>query len=58
MNCWFFMSYARVGDQQDDANLVRTFYDELKGEVASLVSNQTPPVGYLDQEDLEEASPR
>jgi len=52
MTCWFFMSYARADDQHRDEELIRTFYDDLKAEVAVRVTDQSPPIAYLDQANL------
>lgn len=57
MTCWFFMSYARADDQHREAGYVRTFYDDLKAEVASKVKDQSPPIGFLDQENLKPGDP-
>ena len=53
MNCWFFMSYARADDQQRYKHLIRTLFDDLKAEVAARVADQSPPIAYLDQANLQ-----
>jgi len=51
MPCWFFMSYTRVDDPVGEDG-VRTFYDDLKAAVSARVQDQTPPLAYLDRENL------
>jgi FxsC-like protein len=51
------MSYARADDQQYEGELVRGFYDQLKSEVAGKVSDQTPPLAFFDQENLQPGDP-
>jgi FxsC-like protein len=53
MTCWFFMSYARADDQQRDEHLIRNFFDDLKAEVEERVADQSPPIAYLDQANLQ-----
>src|SRR5262245_16457187 len=53
MTCWFFMSYARADDKQGDEELIREFFDDLKSAVSIRVTDQSPPVAYLDQANLQ-----
>jgi FxsC-like protein len=53
MTCWFFMSYARADDKQGDEELIREFFDDLKSAVSIRVTNQSPPLAYLDQANLQ-----
>lgn len=55
--CWFFMSYARADDQYRDAEYVRTFYEDLKSEVATKVKDQSGSMGFLDQANLKPGDP-
>jgi len=57
MAWWFFMSYARADDQPRDAALVHSFFEDLKAEVAARVTDQSPPIAYFDQENLEPGDP-
>lgn len=51
MTCWFFMSYARADDQHGDE--IREFYDDLNSAVSIRVQDQSPPIAYLDQANLQ-----
>src|SRR5262245_43021004 len=53
MTYWFFMSYARADDQIGEEELIRRFFDNLKAEVAARVMDQSPPIAYLDQANLQ-----
>jgi FxsC-like protein len=53
MTCWFFMSYARADNDPQEGEYVRTFYDGLRKEVASKVTDQSPPIGFIDEKDLQ-----
>lgn len=57
MTCWFFMSYARADDQIADEELIRKLFDNLKAEVAARVTDQSPPIAYLDQANLQPGDP-
>jgi hypothetical protein len=57
MACWFFMSYARVDDQHGDEELIREFYDDLKSAVSIRVQNQSPPIAFLDEANLQPGDP-
>ena len=52
MTCWFFISYAHADDQHRNTEYVRTFYEDLKNEVASKVTDQSGLIGFLDQANL------
>jgi len=53
MTCWFFMSYARADDQHGDEELIREFYNDLKSAVSIRIQDQSPPIAFLDQENLQ-----
>jgi len=53
MTCWFFMSYARADDQHRDEELIREFYDDLKSAVSIRVTDQSLPIAYFDQANLQ-----
>jgi FxsC-like protein len=55
MTCWFFMSYARADNERGE--YVRDFYDDLKAEIASKVPDQSPPIGFMDEENLKPGDP-
>jgi TIR domain len=57
MPCWFFMSYARADDQQRDTELVSEFFRDLEAQVAAGVTDQTPPLGYIDHHELQPGDP-
>src|SRR5262249_50432130 len=50
---WFFMSYARADDKQGEEELIREFYDDLKNAVSIRVTDQSLPVAFLDQANLQ-----
>jgi TIR domain len=52
VTCWFFMSYARADDQENEGALVRDFFDDLKAEVARRITDQSPPIAFFDQANL------
>jgi len=47
------MSYARADDQHGDEELIREFYNSLKEAVSKRVQDQSPPVAYFDQANLQ-----
>jgi len=47
------MSYARADDQHGDEELIREFYNDLKNAVSIRVQDQSPPIAFLDQANLQ-----
>jgi FxsC-like protein len=47
---WFFLSYAHAND--NDAGLVKTFYEQLSGWIAQRVGQPAASVGFLDKYEL------
>ena len=52
MTCWFFMSYARSDDQEREGALVRSFFDDLRAEVSRRVTDQSGPIAFFDEANL------
>jgi FxsC-like protein len=46
------MSYARADDQHREAELIRGFFYDLRAEVEVRLMDQSPPIAYFDQANL------